>query len=247
MAYDLTSIDTTRRAVAPKIVIGGPGKIGKTTFAASAPGAVGILTEDGAHAVDAHAFPLARTLDDVYQAIGTLLSEEHKFRSVFVDSLDWLEPLIYAHVCAAQGWADIEQPGYGKGYAIAATEWRTLLDGLDALRTARNMSIILIVHDTIKHIEDPMHEPFDSHDLKLHQRASGIVKEWADIIGYAGYELAIKEGKGKFGAEERRALKVRHRTLHVETHPAHFGGNRLGLVNCPLEWAKLSEQMEVLK
>ena len=55
MAFDLSSIQRTKRLRAPKIVIAGPGKIGKTTFAADAPNSVGILTEDGADAVDAAA------------------------------------------------------------------------------------------------------------------------------------------------------------------------------------------------
>ena len=60
MSFDLKSISKTRRVRAPKVVIVGTGKIGKTTFAAMAPNAIGILTEDGADAVDAQAFPLAR-------------------------------------------------------------------------------------------------------------------------------------------------------------------------------------------
>src|SRR5690606_30805641 len=137
MAFDLSSITRTRRSVAPKIVIGGPGKIGKTTFAASAPNAVGILTEDGAHAVDAQAFPMATSLDDVYSAIGALISGEHNFKTLFIDSLDWLEPMLHAYVCSRNGWQHIEQPGYGKGYVAAAAEWSTLLDGLDALNKQR--------------------------------------------------------------------------------------------------------------
>ena len=243
MAFSLESISSTRRAVAPKIVVGGCGKIGKTTFAASAPDVIGILTEDGAHALDVQAFPLCKSLDDVYSAIATLLGEDHGFKSVFIDSLDWLEPLLYAYVCKANGWENIEQPGYGKGYAAAASEWRILLDGLDALRNYKQMAVILVVHDKIKKVEDPMHEPFDMHDLKLHDRASALVKEWADIIGYAGYELAIKETKGDFGKVENRALRVKTRMLYVETNPAHFGGNRIGLKNCPLNWHSLVGQM----
>jgi hypothetical protein len=120
MAFNLSSIQRTKRARAPKIVVAGPGKIGKTTFAASAPNAIGILTEDGADAVDASAFPLCQSLDDVYSAMQTLLTEDHDFQSVFLDSLDWLEPMLHAHVCAANKWANIESPGYGKGYIGAS-------------------------------------------------------------------------------------------------------------------------------
>jgi len=47
MAISLSSISRTKRARAPKILVVGQGKIGKTTFAAMAPNAIGILTEDG--------------------------------------------------------------------------------------------------------------------------------------------------------------------------------------------------------
>jgi len=90
--FDLKSISRTRRVRAPKIVVVGQGKIGKTTFAAMAPKAIGILTEDGADAVDANAFPLATSLADVYSAIDTLINQEHEFQTLFIDSLDWLEP-----------------------------------------------------------------------------------------------------------------------------------------------------------
>lgn len=236
MAFNLQSIQRTKRLRAPKIVIAGPGKIGKTTFAAHAPNAVGILTEDGADAVDAAAFPLAQSLDDVYSAIGTLLNEDHQYESVFIDSLDWLEPLLHAHVCAANKWANIEAPGYGKGYIAAAEEWRTLLSGLEALRQQKNMAVILIAHDKIKRFESPMHDGYDQYTIKLHDRASALVQEWADVIGWANYQVITTEADAKFGGKETKARTTGKRILHVEPHPAHMGGNRFGLKNMPLDW-----------
>lgn len=236
MAFDLSSISRTKRLRAPKIVIAGPGKIGKTTFAASAPGAVGILTEDGSDAVDAQAFPLASSLAEVYQAIGTLLKEKHDFQSVFMDSLDWLEPLVHAHVCEANKWANIESPGYGKGYIAAAEEWRTLLNGLEELRKSRNMAVILIAHDKIKHFESPLHDGYDQYVLKLHDRAAALVQEWADVIGWANYQIVTTQADAGFGNKETKARTTGKRILHVEPHPAHMGGNRFGLKNMPLDW-----------
>lgn len=240
MAFNLASISKTRRLRAPKIVIAGPGKIGKTTFAASAPGAVGVLTEDGADAVDAQAFPLASSLQDVYDAIGTLIREPHKFSSVFLDSLDWLEPLVHAHVCAANKWAGIEAPGYGKGYIAAAEEWRTLLNGLEELRQRRNMAVILIAHDKIKHFESPLHDGYDQYTLKLHDRAGALVMEWADVIGWANYRIVTTQSDAGYGQKETKARTTGDRILHVEPHPAHMGGNRFGLKNMPLSWEAFS-------
>jgi len=236
MSISLASISKTKRIRAPKIVICGPGKIGKTTFAAMAPAAVGILTEDGADNVDASAFPLCKSLNDVYEAIGVLLNEEHEFKTLFIDSLDWLEPLLQDHVCQQHGWKSIETPGYGKGYIEASTEWRNLLSGLEALRQKRGMGIILIAHDKIKRIEDPLTEGYDSHVLKLHDRAAALVQEWADVIGYAGYRVFTTKTDAGFGNKETKATTTGERILHVEAHPAHCGGNRFGLPNMPLNW-----------
>jgi hypothetical protein len=246
--FDLNSIKKTKRARAPKIVIAGPGKIGKTTFAAHAPNAVGILTEDGADAVDASAFPLCSSLSDVYQAISTLLNEDHQFQSVFLDSLDWLEPLLQQHVCEQNGWKNIEAPGYGKGYIAAADEWRNLLSGFDALRDQRNMGVILIAHDKIKHYESPLNDGYDTFTLKLHDRATGLIQEWADVIGFAGYKVLTKSQDVGFGQKETKAITTGERLLYVEPHPAHCGGNRFGLKNMPLSWDAFSAALaEVTK
>lgn len=237
MSFSLDSISRTKRIKAPKIVIGGPGKIGKTTFAAMAPNAIGILTEDGAHSVDAQAFPLCTTLDDVYSAISVLYNEQHEFQHVFLDSLDWLEPLLHDYVAKANGWKDLEAAGYGRGYIAAADEWRKLLSGFEALRNERNMGIILIVHDKIKAVNSPLHDqPYDSYMLKLHDRAAGIIQEWADVLAFANYNILTSVKDKGFGQKEAKVKTTGERILHVEPHPAHFGGNRFGLKNMPLDW-----------
>ncbi len=241
--FDLNSISRTRRLEAPKILLAGEPKIGKSTFAASAPGAIGILTEDGLSGIDAQAFPLASSLDDVYSAIATLHSEKHDFQTVFVDSLDWLEPLVNQHVCKANGWDDIEKPGYGKGYVAAAAEWKNVLDGFEALRRDRGMGVILICHVKQKRIESPTHEGYDAYVLKMHDRASALVAEWADIVGYAAHRIALKKTDAGFGAKENKAIKTGERVLHLDPHPAYPSGNRFGLHDCPLAWEAFADQL----
>jgi hypothetical protein len=221
----------------------GQGKIGKTTFAAMSPNAIGILTEDGADAVNANAFPLASSLQDVYAAIDTLINQDHEFQTLFLDSLDWLEPLVQDYVCKANNWKNIEAPGFGKGYVAAAEEWRNLLSGLEVLRAQKSMGIILIAHDKIKRIEDPLTEGYDSHVLKLHDRAAGLVLEWADVVGYAGYRIFTSKTDAGFGNKETKATTTGERILHVEPHPAHCGGNRFGLTNMPLDWAAFQDAL----
>lgn len=243
MSFDLKSISRTRRLEAPKILLAGEPKIGKSTFAAMAPNAIGIMTEDGLSGIDASAFPLARTLDDVYSAIGVLANDEHDYQTVFLDSLDWTEPLIHAHVCKQNKWDSIEAPGYGKGYIAAATEWKTLLDGLEHLRNSRGMGVVLISHVKQKRIESPTHEGYDAYVLKLNDRASALCSEWVDIVGFAAHRIAVKKTDAGFGQKENKAIKTGERMLYLDPHPAYPSGNRFGLHDCPLSWADFSDQL----
>jgi hypothetical protein len=158
-----------------------------------------------------------------------------------------MEPLVNAHVCKANKWDNIEAPGYGKGYVAAAAEWKTLLDGLEALRRERGMAIVLICHVKQQRIESPTHEGYDAWVLKLHNRASALVEEWADIVGFAAHRIAIKKTDAGFGNKEAKALKTGERMLYLEAHPAYPSGNRFGLTDCPLDWEAFAEQLSALQ
>lgn len=235
MSYDLKSIASTRRNDALAMLVVGPGKIGKTTFASRSENPIGILTEDGSGHIDTNAFPMARKMNDVYDAVQCLHEQKHNYKTLFVDSLDWLEPLIWAHVCERNNWKDIEAPGYGRGYAIAADEWRLLLKALDSLRHEKNMGVILICHDEVKRVEDPLSEGYDAHVIKLQRRAAGIVSEWADVIGFCSHEIGVKKVDAGFNRKTSKAVTSGTRALMVEPHPAHPGGNRLGLHDMELD------------
>ena len=78
------------------------------------PAPVVIQTEDGLGNLDATAFPLAATFDDVMSALQSLYTEEHPFKTLVVDSLDWLEPLVWQKVCTTHNVASIEAMPYGR-------------------------------------------------------------------------------------------------------------------------------------
>jgi len=239
MAITLESLRRGTAARAPKIVVYGPVKVGKSTFGASAPNPVFIPTEEGLDGLDVTAFPLARTLDDVFSAIAALGEGGHDFQTVVLDSLDWTEPLIWAHVAGKAGVTSIEEVGggYGKGYLEALKMWRELLDGLDYLR-AKGMGILIIAHDEIRRMAPPDGEPYDYAGLKLHKRAAALVEEWADVIGYADQKTATRRDDLGYGKERARSIAIGdQRTLHLGKNPAYVTGNRFAMPSeVPLDW-----------
>ena len=124
MAISLASLKSTTALAPPRVLAYGVAGVGKTTFATGAPGVVVVPTEDGLGAIKAPHFPLAKSFDAVMEALAALYSEAHDFKTVVVDSVDWLEPLVWQRACKDNNWSSIEEPGYGKGYVAALGLWR---------------------------------------------------------------------------------------------------------------------------
>ncbi len=111
MAISLAQLTRTNSPKPPRILIHGVAGVGKTTFAADANAPVFVQTEDGLGTLATSHFPLARTFEDVIDALAALYTESHDFKTVVVDSVDWLEPLVWGRACRDNGWASIEDAG----------------------------------------------------------------------------------------------------------------------------------------
>lgn len=243
MAISLASLKKST-AKPPRIIIHGPPGCGKTTFGCAAPNPVVIRTEDGLGVLTVDTFPIAESYQDVIDAIGALYTEEHSFKTLVIDSLDWLEPLIWQKVCSDNKIKNIEQQSYGKGYVEALYHWRTFFDGITALRDHKNMIVIMTAHSEIKKVEDPTMPSYDRHDLKLHKRASALADEFSDVILYATLMTkTVSEDQG-FGNKRVRAVTTGERLMHTVGQPAFLAKSRFPIPSpLPLEWDALSEAL----
>ena len=145
MTSILSSITRGRTLDAPRIILYGMEGIGKSTFAAKFPSPIFIQTEDVLGMIDCAKFPLAKSFDEVFQELVALVTEPNVFKTIVIDSLDWLERLIWDKVAKDSKVDNIEQIGYGKGYTIALTFWRIVLDHLASLHQQGKI-ILLLAH-----------------------------------------------------------------------------------------------------
>lgn len=208
--------------------------VGKTTWACSAPDAILLPTEDGRGLLDVPSLPIATTFDGVMDSLRSLATEEHAFKTLVIDSMDHLEPLIW-QTLFTEKWTSIEQVGggYGKGYVEALTVWRKFFDALTWLRDKKGMAIILVAHAEIKTFANPAGEDYDRYQPKLHKSASALVQEWVDAVLFASAKaFAIETDSGKTvgkGSGER--------ALYTEERPHHLAKNRWSLpYELPLKW-----------
>jgi hypothetical protein len=234
MAFDLKSISRNDTMSAPRVLVYGIEGIGKSTFAAGAPDPIFILTEDGLGSLDVEHFPIAQSLDNVMDAIGALYAEDHPYKTVVLDSLDWLEAIIHREMEAKHDAKDL---AYGKGAMIAAQQWRDVLDGLNALRNDKQMTVILLAHNTIKRFDSPEVEPFDRYQPKLQERSSAVVREWADAVMFANYKTIVKKDDVGFNKTVARGISSGERMLYTTERPAYMAKNRYSLPDIiPMTW-----------
>lgn len=226
-----------------RVTIYGGAGVGKTTFGASAPSPIFLGAEDGTAQLDVARFPKPETLADVFEAIRTLTEEQHEFKTLALDSLDWLEPVIWKHVTDQAGVEYIEQVGggYGKGYTAAVDHWRRILSALERLQAAKGMHVVLIAHGHVKKFANPEGEDFDRHQMKLNDKAAGLVKEWSDALLFARHEVLAHEDKKK----RVRGISTGARIIHTTERAAFDAKNRYSLPETlPLSWTDFVAAVE---
>ena len=225
----------------PRIVLYGGAKVGKTTFAASADKPIFICTEDGLGDLAVPHFPLVTTFAEVVDHIDALVQETHDYKTVVIDSGDWLEAILWAQVAEDHGKKNIEEIGYGKGYLFALNYWTEILNGLTYLRNTKNMTCIIIAHAIIKPFNNPLTEAFDRYSLKLHEKSRAKVSEWADCLLFANHKVVTKEGKN----EKTRGIGKGERVLYTEERPGFEAGNRFSLpAEMPFAWETFAASLQ---
>ena len=227
----LGSIQKGRIQAPRRTLLYGVHGVGKSTFGAMAEQPIFITTEDGLADIECERFPLAEKYADVLAALGVLYTDEHDYKTVVIDSLDWLERLIWVEVCAKRGVESIEDIGYAKGYVFALTQWREIFSGLDALRNDRGMSIVLIAHAQIEKFNNPETDTYDRYSPKLHRLASAIVQEWCDEVLFASYRVHTKQTDEGFNRKRTVGLGQGERIIRTTERPAHLAKNRLNLLD----------------
>ena len=233
----------TGRKIAPRrILFYGLAGVGKSSWAAQAPGAIFLNIEDGLADIDCVSTDPLRSFDEVIEAINWLTTEEHSYRTVVVDTLDWLEKLIFKEIAMKAGKDSIGDIEFNKGYDRAEPKWRMFLDFLDGLRATRKMSIILLAHSRVQKFADPIVGSYDRHvpDLYVNNRGEGpinTIMEWCDEILFASFKtFTTTEGKG-FN-ERKIAVGGKERYLRTSESASCLAKNRLGLPDeMPLDFA----------
>jgi len=234
MAYDLSQITSGKCIRAPRIILLGVEKIGKSTFAAEAnnPVFLPIAGEEGIDDLDVHKVPVCQSVGDVLGWLQFLYESQHEFQTVAIDSVSTLALMMHAEICQQGGVKSINDVGggFGKGTDEALSRWQDITAWLDALRRDRNMTSILVGHVKIRRFDDPGGDSYDQYQMDVHEKVSNLLFRWADSILFCNNKVAVKEEKLGFHKEnvKKRGIEINpgSRWLYTQKRPAHPGGGR---------------------
>jgi hypothetical protein len=219
--------------------------IGKSTFASKMPGHLIFDIEDGLEDIECSATPKIKSTEEALAWITELYTADHKYKIVAIDTLDFMERLIWQEICEKGGKDSIGDFGFGKGYAAAISRWQEILVGFDALREKRGIAILLLAHAATEKFENPETESYDRYAPRLHKGASQLIQQWCDEILFATHKVYTVTEDAKFGQERKRGVGGQERVIRTEERAAFVAKSRLDLPDeMPLDWDVYSKHMK---
>lgn len=206
---------------APMITIVGSPGTGKTTLGALFPNPIFIQSEDGASVFESWdeelqpmlmpplpkaakdaANNLRSTRETLSAQMRELVTAEHDFKTLVVDSVTTLNTMLEAEIALRDGVGNVAEAsgGYHKGYTEIAQWHADFIYQCDILRKRKGMAIVFLAHtgvDKIKNSPDEASE-YSVYSLNMHKSSSSLYVSQSDAVLY------IKKDEVVMGAETNR-------------------------------------------
>lgn len=200
-------IDQTLVESKPKVIINAVAGWGKTTTASYAPAPVMIMTNDergyytlaNRGAVPSIDAGMVSDWDDLLNTIQKEITPSKKWKTLIIEAAGGIERLAHEKVCKEffdGDWGEKGFMGYMRGYRIAQSEIRKLVQVLDECNMAGKM-IIMTSHPVIRTFNNPAGADYDRYICDLNEKTYTILERWVDAVLFGTYETLVKKDQGK--------------------------------------------------
>lgn len=232
MGFNITSGPT---ATAQKVVLYGVEGIGKSTFASQFPNPVFIDTEGSTSNMNVQRLDNPNSWQMLLDEVN-YVKQSRICSTLIIDSADWSERICKEHLAVLGKWTDSNND-YGAKYIALEKEFGLLINKLSDL-VELGINVVLTAHAKLKKKEEPdQMGAFDRYQLKMEDKTGAIVKEWADMVLFANYEMTVLTD------EKTKSKKATggHRVMYATHYPGWDAKNRHGLPDkLPFEFGTIA-------
>ena len=219
------------------VTILGDAGMGKTSLAASFPNPIFIRAEDGLQAIPLEtrpdALPLLSGVDDLWEQLQALITEEHNYKTLVIDSVTALERMFIQYVIDS----DPKKPksinqamgGYGAGLSAVATMHQRVRKAAGILNERKGMHVVFIAHAETETVELPDQDAYTRYSLRLSKKSVAPYVDDTDVVGFIRLRT-FTMGDG----ERKKAISDGTRELVCHATASNVSKNRYGIVE-PLE------------
>lgn len=202
-------------------IYGGAG-VGKSSLATFSKNPFFIDIENGTKLLDVKRVSDITTFDEFMSVISLCRDKEEmkQFDTFVIDTVDFLERLIFEKVCLDHKKQSISDIGYNKGYDFAVELWFKVFAVLDQLKT-QNKNVILIAHEQIRKFENPISGNYDRFTLKMHNKIINFI--------FAKCDAVLFMERNFFVSADGKAYSKKGRKVHTEEQASVLAKNRYGL------------------
>lgn len=232
----LDRISQTAHKPVVMTILGEPG-VGKTSLAAAFPSPVFIKAEDGTEGVPQELkssiseLPTVSDVDQLWRDLHELVSEDHGFKTVVIDSVTALERIFQQHVVDS----DPKKPksintamgGYGAGFQAVGAMHQRVRKAASLLQD-RGIHVLFLAHVEISTLDLPDQDPYSRYSLRLNKRSMAPYVDDVSAVGLVRLETFTM---GDADDKRKKAVGSGNRIITMHATPASVTKNRYGITD----------------
>lgn len=219
------------------ITVAADAGVGKTRFAATFPNPIFIRIEDGMQSIPfderPDALPLIESqenIPDLWAQLGALITEEHDYQTLVIDSVTALESVFIDHVVKTDPKkpSSINQAigGYGAGMRKVAADHARVRRAAGILRDKRGMHVVFIAHTSTETVDPPDADSYTRVSLRLGHRSLQPYVDNVDAVALIKLETYHRDTGGDGPG---KAFSDGSRIMTLTSSAAHVSKNRFGI------------------